>query len=86
VDLRDRLLHRGYGVPCVGARYADAGHSRPRQGSKHLTFCSAMLTTFPRPERRTHLDGLARLGSSGLSWFGLGLGFHAGWWVDGLVG
>ena len=84
--LRELLLHRGDDVPCVRAH---AGCSRSRRGSMHLQtviLCSAQRPVMipdkgrarpgNRRERRTHLDGLARLRRSRLGGLGLGLGFH----------
>jgi hypothetical protein len=73
LDLRELLLHRGDGVPCVGAH---AGCSQSRQGSMHLfPFCAQQSHRYRQTivEARTHLDGLAGL-RSGL--IRLGLGFH----------
>jgi hypothetical protein len=74
LDLRDLLLHRGDGVPCVDAL---ADRSRSRLGSMHLfPFCAQQSHRYRQAiaEPRTHLDGLAGLRRSGLS--RLGLGFH----------
>jgi hypothetical protein len=74
LDLRELLLHRGDGEPCVGAH---AGYSRSRKGSTDLlSLCSAERHQYRHAiaERRTHLDGLGRLRRGGLS--RLGLSFH----------
>jgi hypothetical protein len=75
-DLREQLLHHGDGVPCVGVR---AACSPRRLDSKHLI--SILRSARPcggrdAEQQRTHLDGLAGLGSGGLGL--LGLGFHFG--------